>query len=385
MAKRDYYEVLGIGPDAGEGDIKSAYRKLALKYHPDKNPDNKEADEKFREASEAYEVLSDPDKKTRYDQYGHAGVESSFGSGGFQWSDFSHAGDFQDIFGDIFENFFGGGFGSGRARSSQPAGPPRGRDLKVKLELSLEEVAIGTEKTININCLQPCDSCRGSGGERGSSRENCGTCGGAGQVQQVSRSLFGQSVTIAACPNCHGEGTTISTPCYDCRGEGVVRGKKTLTVKIPAGVSTGNYIPLREQGDAGARGGPLGDILVFIEEKEHDLFVRDGNDVVYRLPLGLAQAALGDEVEVPTLNGTAKMKIPAGTQSGKVFRLRGKGIPDVNGRGVGDELIQVVLWTPDRLSAREHELFKEIRQHERERADSGGKGLFEKMRQAFSA
>ena len=384
MAKRDYYEVLGLGREAGDGDIKTAYRKLALKYHPDRNPDNAEAEEKFRESSEAYEVLSDADKQSRYDQFGHAGVESSFGSGGFQWSDFSHAGDFQDIFGDIFENFFGGGFGSGRSRGG-PTGPPRGRDLKVKLELTLEEVAAGTEKTLNINCQQACDTCGGSGADRGSSRETCGTCGGAGQVQQVSRSLFGQSVTITACPNCHGEGTIIGTPCYDCRGEGVVRGKKTLTVKIPAGVSTGNYIPLRDQGDAGPRGGQPGDTLVFIEEKEHDLFVRDGNDIVYRQPLGLAQAALGDEVEVPTLNGKAKMKIPAGTQSGKVFRLRGKGIPDVNGRGVGDELVQVLLWTPDRLSARERELFEEIRQLERSRANSEGKGLFEKMRQAFGA
>ena len=380
MAKRDYYEVLGIGRDASASDIKSAYRKLALKYHPDRNPDNKaEAEERFKEASEAYEVLSDEEKRANYDRFGHAGVENSFGGGGFQWSDFSHATDFEDIFGDLFSNFFGGG----RSRGSQ-SGPPRGRDLKVPLELTLEEVAKGVEKTINLNRLQACTSCRGSGAATDSAKETCGTCGGVGQVQQVSRSFFGQSVVVAACPNCNGEGSIVRRPCSDCGGEGRRREKSTLKVKIPAGVSSGNYIPLRGEGEAGARGGPAGDCLVFIEEKEDEFFTRDGNDVLYHLPISFSQATLGDEVEVPTIGGKALMKIPVGTQSGKIFRLRQKGIPDVNGRGVGDQLVQVVVWTPTQLNEEERKLFEELAQLEKGRIAAEGKSFFDKMRQAFT-
>ena len=381
MAKRDYYEVLGLGRDASAADIKSAYRRLALKHHPDRNPDSVEAEEAFKEASEAYEVLSDQEKKANYDRFGHAGVEGSFSGGGFQWSDFTHANDVEDIFGDLFSSFFGGG----RSARRGPAGPQKGRDLKVVLELTLEEVATGVEKTISLSRLQACSTCSGSGAAPGSSKDTCTTCGGVGQVQQVSRSFFGQSVAVTACPTCHGEGSIIRNPCSDCSGEGRRRDRATLKVKIPRGVSSGNYIPLRGEGEAGPRGGPAGDCLVFIEEKEHDTFTRDGNDVVYRLPVSFAQAALGDEVEVPTISGKALMKIPAGTQSGKTLRLRQKGIPDVNGQGGGDQLVQIVVWTPTQLGEREREVFAELLQLEKERAESEGQSFFDKMRQAFGS
>lgn len=378
MAKRDYYEVLGLDRGADVNQIKSAYRKLALKNHPDRNPGNDEAEERFKEASEAYEVLSDAEKKARYDQFGHAGVEGSFGQGGFQWSDFSRASDFEDIFGDLFGSLFGGG-----RRRRGPAGPPQGRDLKITLKLTLEEVAIGVEKKIDLSRLQACKTCAGSGAAEGSQRQTCSTCAGVGQVQQVARTLFGQSVTVTACPACGGEGSTVRDPCRDCSGEGRQRDKTTLTVKIPPGVSTGNYIPLRGQGDVGPRGGPAGNCLVFIEEIEHEYFAREDNDVLYRLPVSFSQAVLGDEVEVPTLSSRVMLKIPKGTQSGKLFRMRGKGIPDVDGRGVGDQLVEVVVMTPTQPSDREVEIYQELGKLEKKRADSEGKSFFEKMWEAL--
>jgi molecular chaperone DnaJ len=379
MAQRDYYEVLGLDRSADTNQIKTAYRKLALKNHPDRNQDDKAAEERFKEASEAYEVLSDAEKKARYDQYGHAGLEGSFGQGGFQWSDFSRASDFEDIFGDLFGSFFGGG-----RRRRGPSGPPQGRDLKITLKLSLEEIAIGVEKKIDLSRLQGCDTCSGSGAASGSERQTCSTCGGMGQVQQVSRTLFGQSVSVTACPACSGEGSTVRDPCRSCSGEGRVRSKTTLTVKIPPGVSTGNYIPLRGQGDVGPRGGAPGNCLVFIEEVEHEYFSREGNDVVYRLPVSVSQAVLGDEIEVPTLTAKVMLKVPKGTQGGKLFRMRGKGIPDVDGRGVGDQLVEVVVITPTQLSDRELELYGELGQLEKKKADSEGKSFFEKMWEAFA-
>jgi len=380
MAKRDYYEVLGIPRDAGADQVKGSYRKLALKYHPDRNPGNAEAEAKFKEASEAYEVLSDADRKSRYDRYGHAGVEGNFSSGGFQWSDFSHANDFEDIFGDFFSGIFGGG---GRRRSRGPSGPPRGRDLKIAIELTLEEVAAGVEKKVNLSRLGPCEACGGSGAAPGSSTDICDTCGGRGQVQQVARSFLGQTVTVTDCPTCSGEGRVVRHPCRECNGEGRVRDRTSLSVRIPPGVASGNYIPLRGQGDVGLRGGPSGDCLVFIEEKEHDLFQRDGNDVIYHLPISISQAALGGEVDVPTLHGKVKMKIPEGAQSGRVFRLRGKGIPDVDGRGIGDELVEATVWTPTRLSGEERKLFEELDHIQKRRAKSEGKNLFDWLREAF--
>lgn len=380
MAQRDYYEALGVERDASADQIKGAYRKLALKYHPDRNPGNAEAEARFKEASEAYEILSDADKKSRYDRFGHAGVESNFGSGGFQWSDFTHAGDFDDIFGDLFSGIFGGG---GRRRSRGPSGPPRGRDLKIAIELTLEEVARGVEKRVNLSRLVPCEACGGRGVAPGSSADTCETCGGMGQVQQVARSFFGQTVTVTDCPTCGGEGRVVRDPCRECKGEGRVRDRTSLTVRIPAGVTSGNYIPLRGQGDAGPRGGPPGDCLVFIEEKEHDLFQRDGNDVIYRLPISISQAALGNEVDVPTLHGKVKMKVPEGSQSGRVFRLRGKGIPDVDGRGVGDQLVEATVWTPTHLSGEERKLFEELDRIQQHRAKSAGKSFFDWLREAL--
>lgn len=381
MAKRDYYEVLNLGRDASDSDIKAAYRKMALKYHPDRNPDDVAAEETFKEASEAYEVLSDQEKRSAYDRFGHEGMEGNFGGGGFQWSDFSHAGDFQDI----FEGFFGGGGGGRRRSRGGPSGPPKGRDLKIKVSLTLEEIAEGVEKKIALTRFQRCGTCEGTGAASGSARETCRTCGGQGQVQQVAQTLFGQSMTVTACPTCDGEGQNVANPCTECDGDGRERGQTTLSVRIPAGVQEGNYIPLRGQGEVGPRGGPPGDALVFIEEQEHEYFTRDGNHVIYQLPLGFGQAALGAEIKVPILAGSAALKIPSGTQSGRVFRMSGKGIPDVNGRGGGDQLVQVILWTPEDLSRRERELFTELAQLEEERVAAGGEGFFAKVRKAFGA
>ena len=375
MAKRDYYDVLGIGKDADQGSIKSAYRKLALKYHPDRNQGDSEAEEMFKEASEAYEILSDQEKRAVYDQHGHAGL----GGGGFEWSDFSHASDFQDIFGNIFDNFFGGS-----GRTTRQSGPPKGRDLKIKVTLSLEEVATGVEKQINLTRQQGCNTCNASGAAEGSQAQKCSTCGGMGQVQQVARTIFGQQMTVTACPNCGGEGTIVSNPCSDCNGEGRVRARSNLNVRIPAGVQEGNYIPLRGEGEIGLRGGPAGDLLVFIEEEEHSHFSRDGNDVILRLPVGFAQATLGCEIEVPTLQGKALLKIPSGTQTGRVFRMNRKGIPDVNGRGTGDQLVQILIWTPQNLNSSERKLFEQLVEMEDERIRSEGESFFDRVRKAFS-
>jgi molecular chaperone DnaJ len=375
MAKRDYYDVLGIGKDADQGSVKSAYRKLALKYHPDRNQGNSEAEEMFKEASEAYEVLSDQEKRAVYDQHGHAGLGGNFGGGGFEWSDFSHASDFQDI----FDNFFGGG-----GRATRQSGPPKGRDLKIKVILSLEEVATGVEKQINLTRQQGCNTCNSTGAADGSKAKKCSTCGGVGQVQQVARTIFGQQMTVTACPNCGGEGTIVSTPCSDCNGEGRVRARSNLNVRIPAGVQEGNYIPLRGEGEIGLRGGPAGDLLVFIEEKGHSHFSREGNDVIFRLPVGFAQATLGCEIEVPTLQGKALLKIPSGTQTGRVFRMNRRGIPDVNGRGTGDQLVEVLLWTPQNLNSIERKLFEELVEIEDERVRSEGESFFDRVRKAFS-
>ena len=379
MAKRDYYEVLGIEKNAEPDQVKSSYRKLALKYHPDRNPDDSDAEAAFKEASEAYEVLSDAEKRSNYDRFGHAGLEGNFGSGGFQWSDFSHATDFDDLFGEFFGNVCGGG-----RRSRGPSGPPKGRDLRISLKLSLEEITEGVEKKISLQRMKSCEVCDGGGAAPGSTPQTCQTCGGVGQVQQVSRSFFGQQVTVGACPTCHGEGRTVSDPCRECAGEGRVRDKTTITVRIPAGVSTGNYIPLRGQGDAGPRGGPAGDVLVFIEEEEHDTYTREGNDVIFRLPISISQAALGYEAQVPTLHGDVKMKIPEATQTGRVFRLRGKGIPDVDGRGIGDQLVEVLVWTPTQLTSEERRLFAELDEIHQQRADSEGKSFLDRMLEAFS-
>lgn len=344
MSKRDYYEVLGVERNASDSDIKKAYRRLAMKYHPDRNPDDEEALARFREVKEAAEVLSDARKRAAYDQFGHAGVDASHGGGGA--GGFGGA-DFADIFGDVFGDIFGGG----RRRSS------RGADLRYDLEITLEEAVQGTETDIRVPTLVPCETCGGSGARPGSTPRACGTCGGQGQVR-MQQGFFSIQQT---CPTCRGEGQTIDDPCSDCRGRGRRQEDKTLSVKIPAGVDTGDRIRLSGEGEAGEHGSPAGDLYVEVRVKPHPIFERDGNHLVCDVPLDIATAALGGEIDVPTLDGRVKLKIPAGTQSERVFRLRGKGVRPVRGGSPGDVLCRVRLETPVNLTPRQSELLEELR------------------------
>lgn len=382
MAKRDYYEVLGLDRSASEDEVKKAYRKHALKYHPDRNRDNPEAEENFKEGAEAYEVLMDAQKRRTYDQFGHEAVSGAFRGGGFQWSDFSHAGDFQDIFSNLDEIFGGGIFGDLFGRRSQRRSN-RGEDLKMALRLTLEEIAKGVQKTIRLSRMETCDTCTGSGAKPGSEPVSCDMCGGVGQIRQATRSLFGQFVNVTTCPQCNGNGKVVRDQCSNCQGQGRVKNQKDLSVNIPAGVSEGNYIPLRGQGNAGPNGGPAGDCMVFIEEEEHERFERHGNDIVYDLPISFSQAALGAEIEVPTLTGRVSMKIPSGTQSGRIFRLRGKGIPEVDGYRTGDQLVRVVVWTPTKFGKEEESLFLKLAELENTQPPEGGKGFFERVKEAL--
>ncbi|HLV18350.1 MAG TPA: molecular chaperone DnaJ [Pseudomonas sp.] len=348
MAKRDYYEVLGVSRGADDAELKKAYRRLAMKYHPDRNPDDKAAEEKFKEANEAYEVLSDPNKRAAYDQYGHAGVDPQMGGMG---GGFAGGASFSDIFGDVFSDFFGGG-----ARSSR-GGPQRGSDLRYTLELSLEEAVRGTTVTIRVPTLTSCKTCNGSGAKKGSSPTTCSTCGGIGQVR-MQQGFFSVQQT---CPRCHGSGKMITDPCGDCHGQGRVEEHKTLSVKVPAGVDTGDRIRLSGEGEAGTLGGPAGDLYVVVNVREHDIFQRDGRDLYCEVPISFADAALGGELEVPTLDGRVKLKIPEGTQTGKLFRLRGKGVTPVRGGAPGDLMCRVVVETPVKLDKHQRELLEEFR------------------------
>ncbi|MFH1008094.1 MAG: molecular chaperone DnaJ [Candidatus Latescibacterota bacterium] len=383
MAKRDYYEVLGVDRNADANEIKKAYRKQAMKFHPDRNPDNKEAEESFKEASEAYEVLSDPKKRSKYDRFGHQGVSDSFGSGGFQWSDFTHTMDFEDVLGDLFG---GGGLGDlfGRGRTRR-GGAQKGSDLRVTLELSLEEIAQGVDKKIRLKRMTKCDTCGGTGAKKGSALKTCPKCQGSGQIRQASSSLFGQFVNVVVCDQCQGEGKIIEEPCPTCSGQGRAERVETIAVRIPPGVSSGNYIPMRGQGNAGPRGGPPGDVVVYVAESEHDYFERHGEDILYSLPISFSQAALGDEVEVPTLTGRARVKIPAGIQSGKILRLRGKGLPELHGYQTGDELVQVLVWTPTKLNAQEKGLFQELASFEHSSPPKEKEGFTKRIRDTFKA
>lgn len=374
MAKRDYYEILNVGRNVSEDEIKRSYRKLAVKYHPDKNPGNKPAEESFKEATEAYEVLKDPQKRQLYDQYGHAGLRGAGaeGFGGFESFDLG------DALRAFMRDF--GGFGFGGSRSSRDSGPQRGQDLQVKLSLTLEEIAAGVEKTLKIKRLVACDSCSGTGAEAGSSRRTCPTCGGGGQIKKVSRSLFGQFVNIQTCQHCGGEGQIIEKICSRCAGNGLVNGQTSIKVKIPAGVSAGNYISVSGSGNYGPRGGPPGDILVIIDEDEHEHFTRRGDDIICEMPLSFSQATLGAEIEVPALDGIARLKIPAGTQSGKIFMLRNKGIPHLNGYGRGSQLVRVILWTPTGLSNEERALFTKLAESRGEKPPPTDRSFFEKLR-----
>ncbi|HOQ83483.1 MAG TPA: molecular chaperone DnaJ [Candidatus Syntrophosphaera thermopropionivorans] len=384
MAKRDYYEVLGVSRDASEDEIKKAYRKLAMKYHPDKNPDNKEAEEKFKEASEAYEVLSDKEKRQLYDQYGHAGIDQQFGNGGFSWNDFSHFDDISDLFGggfsSIFDTLFGGGFSS-RSRESQRYSN-QGENIQIDLALTLKEIALGTEKKVRITVKDICDQCRGTGSADGKA-ETCPQCHGTGQVRTVRQSLFGQMQSISECPSCRGEGKIIRNKCPKCMGEGRISKNKEINVKIPAGVEENQVIRLRGQGNVGPRNGSYGDILVVIHEKPDELFERDGNNIILELPITVTQAVLGDEVIVPTLTGTAKMKIPPGTQSGRIFRLRGQGIKGLNSYSRGDLLVKIKVVVPTKLSREEMELYNRLKEFDKKRELKPGKSFKEKLRGFF--
>lgn len=378
MQKRDYYEILGVERNAGEAELKSAYRKLALKYHPDRNPGDAESEAKFREAAEAYEVLSNPDKRARYDRFGHDGMRQ-----GQDFQGFSNINDIFSAFG--FGDIFGGG--------SQQRGPSFGRqpgsDLKVRLPLTMEEIGTGVEKTITIRKMVSCSTCSGRGTESPGDVTDCPSCNGSGEMRQVSRSIFGQFINVTTCSNCQGEGKIIKSPCATCHGEGRVQGEATEVLEVPAGVSDGNYIPLRGRGNAGRHGGPAGDLIVLIEEKEHKHFVRNGNDIVYDLAVTYPQAALGAEIEVPTLGGTSEITIEPGTQPGTLLRMRGKGIPYLHTDRRGDQIIRVNVNIPTKLTDEERALLEQLSAMPNvgsatKKKESEKGGFFEKMKAAFT-
>lgn len=360
MAKRDYYEVLGVSKSADAAELKKAYRKLAVQFHPDRNPDDKTAEDKFKEAAEAYEVLSDPDKKAKYDRYGHAGVDGQggFSGGGMTMDDiFSQ---FGDVFGDSgFGSFFGGGGGGGAASGRQRG--QKGTNLRIKVSLTLEEIAHGVHKKIKVKKEVACNTCNGSGAKDSSSVKSCNTCGGNGVVRQVRNTFLGQMQTTVTCPTCNGSGKIISSFCGGCKGSGTSHGEETIDIDIPAGVEAGMQLSMRTRGNAGQKGGPAGDLIINIEEKEHEFLQRDGQNILFEQFLSFADASIGTQVEVPTLDGKVRIKIPPGTQSGKIFRLQDKGLPTVQGYGKGDQLIHVNVWTPKKLTQEERDLLEKMR------------------------
>jgi molecular chaperone DnaJ len=380
MAKRDYYEILGVTRNASSDEIKKAYRKMALKYHPDKNPDNKEAENKFKEAAEAYDILSNPDKKARYDQYGHSAFTNQgngFSGGGMSMDDIFSS------FGDIFGDMGFGGFGGGRRTSSR--GMSKGSNLRVKVKLTLDEIAKGTEKKIKVKKYIACTQCNGTGAKDGSDFSTCSTCRGTGHVTRVTSTFLGQMQTTSACPTCHGEGKTITNKCMACYGEGIVNSEETITFNIPAGVSEGMQLKINGKGNAPRRGGINGDLLIVITEEKHPELYRDGNDLVYNLYLTFPDAAMGTTSEIPTVEGKVKIRIEPGTQPGKILRLRGKGLPDVNGYGVGDLLVSINVWVPKNLSKEEQKIFEKLKDSPNfiPNPDLSEKGFFEKMKGFF--
>lgn len=388
--KKDFYEILGVGKSSSADEIKKAYRKVAMQYHPDRNPGDKPAEEKFKQAAEAYEILSDADKKAQYDRFGHQafnagrGGGSGFSGGGMNTEDiFSQ---FGDIFGDDnpFGSFFGGGgrrsSGGGKSRGT------RGSNLRVKIKLTYEEIAKGASKTIKVKKYVGCTTCSGSGAKDKNSMQNCGTCGGSGQVRRVQNTFLGQMQTVTTCPTCNGEGSTITNKCTPCKGEGRVYGEETVTIEIPAGVQEGMQLSVSGKGNAGERGGSNGDLIVLIEEEAHTQLHRDGLNVAYDLHISFADAVFGIQVEVPTIDGRAKIKIPPGTQSGKIFRLKGKGFPNVNSYEKGDQLIQVNVWTPQHVSNEEKNMLEKM-QHSPNfipKPDKNDKSFFDKVREMFA-
>ena len=384
MSKRDYYEILGVSRSASVAEIKASYRKLAMKYHPDKNPGDSLAEEKFKEATEAYEVLSDEEKRARYDRFGHEGVRS-----GRDYHTYTNAEDIfshiNDIFGgSIFEDMFGGSnYGQ---RRSRPMGE-RGSDIRIRLPLTLEEIATGVEKTIKLKRYKTCDSCHGTGANSSTGYRTCPTCSGAGEVRTVSRSIFGQFINVSTCPECSGAGKIITDPCTKCKGEGRLHGDDSVKVKIPAGVEEGNYLPVSGKGNAGKRGGETGDLIVVIEEKKHPYFERRNNDIIYHLVVSFPDAVTGAKYEVPTLDGIETLKIESGTRANTLIKLHGKGIPNLNGYGRGDQIIIVDIHVPKSLSSKEKNLLKELAKSENfkpKQVNGKDKDFFAKVKEMFS-
>jgi len=371
--KADYYELLGVKRDANEDELKKAYRKAAMRFHPDRNPGDKKAEEKFKELSEAYQILSDQEKRTRYDRFGHAAFEQGGGPGGFQGG-FDFSGNFEDLFGDIFGDIFGGGGSRGGRRRAR-----RGEDLSYSMEVSFEEAAFGAEKTISVPRAVTCETCQGKGAKPGTTAKTCGMCRGSGQVR-FQQGFF----TVArTCNQCGGQGSVVTDPCEVCRGTGATRKTSTLQVKIPAGVDNGARLKLRGEGESAPGGGAPGDLYILIHVREHPLFKRQDTTVICDIPISFPHAALGTEIEVPTLEGKIKLKIPAGTQSGNVFRLRGKGIQDLQSSGRGDQLVRVMVETPKKLSARQRELLEEFARLDGADVHPMSKGFFEKVKELF--
>ncbi len=387
MSKRDYYEVLGVGKGSSADEIKKAYRKVAMQFHPDRNPGDKAAEEKFKEAAEAYEVLSDADKKAQYDRFGHAGMGNSgnrgFGGGMNTEDIFSQ---FGDIFGeDVFGSFFGGGSRSARGGTSRSRGV-KGSSLRIKVKLSYEEIANGATRNVKVKKHVVCGTCNGSGAKDKSSVQTCGTCGGNGQVKRVTNTFLGQMQTVTTCPTCNGEGTTITAKCGNCKGEGRVYGEEMVALNIPAGVQEGMNLSLGGKGNAGERGGAAGDLLVLIEEEPHKDLHRDGLNVAYDLYISIPDAVFGTQLEVPTIDGKVKIKVPPGTQSGKIFRLKGKGFPEVNGYAKGDQLIHVNVWTPQNISTEEKTMLEKMNgsHNFQPKPEKSDKSFFDKMREMFT-
>jgi len=382
MSKRDYYDVLGVSRSADTVEIKSAYRKLAIKYHPDKNPNDASAEEKFKEAAEAYEVLSNVEKRRRYDQFGHAGASSNGGfGGGMNMEDiFSQFGDIFGGGGSPFDSFFGGGQSRGGGRRAA-----RGSNLRIKVKLTLEEIAKGVEKKIKVNKQVVCDTCDGSGARDKSSFHTCKTCGGSGAVRRVTNTILGQMQTTSTCPTCNGEGVEITAKCPKCGGQGLMRGDETISINIPAGVSEGIQLSMSGKGNAAPHGGIPGDLIILIEEIPHSILKRDGINIIYDLYISFVDAALGSSVEIPTIDGKAKIKIEPGTQAGKILRLKGKGVPEVNSYHKGDQLVYVNIWTPKALSKEERDQLESLRSSANFKPQPGKaeKSFFERMKEYF--
>jgi len=386
MSKRDYYEVLGVAKGASADEIKKAYRKVAMQFHPDRNPGDKAAEEKFKEAAEAYEVLSDADKRAQYDRYGHAGLSGNgrgFGGGGMNMDDiFSQ---FGDIFGDdIFGSFFGGRRGGGGGGSRTRG--VRGSNLRVKIKLNYEEIARGVSKNIKVKKYVACGACSGTGAKDRNSIQTCSTCGGSGQVRRVTSTFLGQMQTVTTCPTCNGEGSIVTAKCSVCKGDGRVYGEETVTIEIPAGVQEGMQLSVGGRGNAGERGGAPGDLIILIEEEQHPELHRDGLNVAYELHISFADAVFGLQAEVPTIDGKAKIKIPPGTHSGKIFRLKGKGFPGVNSYERGDQLIHVNVWTPQHITPEEKSMLEKLNDSPnfQPKPDKNERSFFDKVREMFS-